>query len=209
MRILLGRTIRLWCAFLLVVCKKSFNLLRLPDWKWRTNPENFNHYIDIFSWLSSRDYLFAERGVMSALPIHGGDVLELGCGDGFNTKYFFSIKALNIVACDYDAQAIEKAKKEFSAPNIRYIQMDLTKDFPEGSYDNVISDATLQFFGDKLENVIRNVKKCLRTGGVFSGTVSQNEDLALQELLSVYFSSVQYFETELPSRKNLYFWASK
>ena len=200
------------CSCSLWFAKIFHKLLIYPEWNWRKNPQNFNHYIDLFQWLSNRDFAFAERGVMGAIQIQkGNEVLELACGDGFNAKYFFSTKAKRVVACDYDTNILAKARKKNAAKNVFYVQADITKNLPDGKFDNIICDATLNFFEvETTVQLIKRVKQSLKKGGVFSGSVMPKiyDPETLKKLLEQDFTNVTLFESEMPSRPNLYFWAS-
>ena len=87
------------------------------QWGYPPQPEHFDHNIDLFyQWLDTRNSLWVERGAFGGLALLGGKVLELSCGDGFNTRNFYSLRSKSIVACDFDPKAIETCRQKNSAP---------------------------------------------------------------------------------------------
>ena len=90
--------------------------------------------------------MFFERGVFNRLAIReDSEILELSCGDGFATKYFYSQKAKKVIAVDYDKRAIDRAKKINNSNNIEYLCMDVKENLPAGEFDNVIWDLVSPF----------------------------------------------------------------
>jgi SAM-dependent methyltransferase len=205
----------------------SHRRLMLVQWGLPPKPQYFDHHIDLFyQWIKTRDAMWLERGVFSALALNGGNVLELSCGDGFNARNFYSLRANKVLAVDIDPDAISLAIRKNSAPNIIYKRLDITSSLPCEHFDNVIWDfgfPLLEYFTEsEVDNIFKNIKKILCGVGVFSGyTLAQNvgvdlppegkvflnkEDL--QNFLLIYFDKVIVFETKSPNRLNLYFWAS-
>src|SRR5207302_883993 len=92
------------------------------QWGAPPNPEWFDHFLDQhYAWTKTRTPFPWERGLFNLLAIEeGADVLELCCGDGFNAHHFYSIRAGRVLAVDFDASAIEHAKRHFRARNVRY-----------------------------------------------------------------------------------------
>src|SRR5688572_24339430 len=72
------------------------------QWYLPPEPEYFDHDINLFyQWKETRNSLAWERGCFGGLALkNDGNVLELSCGDGFNTRNFYSLRAKNVVACD-------------------------------------------------------------------------------------------------------------
>ena len=54
----------------------------------------------------------------------GANVLELCCGDGFNSFHFYSIRAGKILAMDLDRDAIASARRNFAVDNIEFVAGD-------------------------------------------------------------------------------------
>jgi len=59
------------------------------------------------------------------------ECLEIGCGTGKNTEFLLK-KAKNIVAVDFSAGMLAKAKEKIRATNVHFIQADITGDWNFG-----------------------------------------------------------------------------
>jgi ubiquinone/menaquinone biosynthesis C-methylase UbiE len=201
--------------------------LRWVQWNLPPQPEHFDHSIDLYyQWPKTRISFWVERGVFGSLALKNlGDTLELACGDGFNSKYFYSLRSKNVTACDFDPKAIETAKSKNSAANIKYILSDIRIQMPEGKFDNIFWDAAIEHFTqDEIKKILNDIKIRLKEGGILSGYTNaekkdgqkslshheyefkNKEDLL--NFLKPYFKNVTVFETIFPTRHNLYFWAS-
>jgi SAM-dependent methyltransferase len=196
------------------------------------NPEYFDHFIEQhFMWRKDRHAVCWERGVMSSLAldvqstVEKPKVLELCCGDGFNTYHFYSIKASHITAVDFDESAIKFARKRNAAPNVSYQVVDIRKGVPGGSFNNVIWDAAIEHFTEQeTDDILVSLKGVLVSGGILSGYTLlekgfgklhlhqherefvSKEDLA--QVLLKHFRNVQVIQTTSPERENLYFFAT-
>ncbi len=201
---------------------------RLMDVQSRPpTPEFFDHHIDLFyQWQHTKNPLWLERGIFGGLALKGGDVLELACGDGFNTRNFYSLRSKSIIACDFDKKALRTAKKKNSADNIRFVEADIRTQMPAGKFQNVVWDAAIEHFTvEEIQSILKNIKSRLTSDGILSGyTLVEKEDgekhlhqheyefkdmADLHRLLQPHFKNVKIFETKYPSRHNLYFWASE
>jgi SAM-dependent methyltransferase len=207
--------------------KSAYHRLMLIQWGLPPQPEYFDHHIDLFyHWLTSRNPIWVERGVFSGLAFANkcGEVLELACGDGFNTRNFYSLRAKHIIACDYDPKAIKSAKRKNKAANIEYVLADIRTNMPEGKFDNIVWDAAIEHFTIwEIENILKNVKARSKENCILSGyTIVEKSDRTkslshheyefknktdLLNLLKPFFKNVTVFETIYPDRHNLYFWA--
>ena len=198
--------------------------LKAAQWAIAPTPTHFDHHIDLHhQWLRSRDPMWVERGVLSGLAMRGGRLLELSCGDGFNTRNFYSIRMDEVVACDIDRSAIATARRKNAAPNVDYRIADIRTQMPDGIYDNVVWDfgfPLLRYFSsDEVEQVFGQVRARLGARGVFSGyTIAQepgdgtlcfSDTERLRDFMARFFAHVTVFETRSHDRHNLYFWASQ
>lgn len=214
--------------FLRYMLKMSYRIQFKLQWSGENKPEYFDHYIDLY-FLWGEKYgncFFLERGIFSLLAMKKDcAVLELCCGDGFNAKYFYSYRAKEIIAIDYDKTAIAHARLNNHCKNIIWINEDIRTYMTDKSFDNIIWDAGLAYFSEKdIDFIMDNIKKRLKVDGIFSGsTIVKRPDLRkqikyhkyefeskedLMRFLNPYFKNVNVFETIYPERHNLYFWAS-
>lgn len=201
--------------------------------EWRlNNPEYFEHQMDLnWKWHETRSSYPMERGVFSAFALGNenpttGLTLDLCCGDGFYSYYFYSKRSAKVVGIDFDPQAIKFARKNYGqAGNIDFIVGDIRSDIPNGPFDNIVWDAAIEHFTElEIQNLVGRIKSVLKGDGILSGyTIVEpehggkhlhqheyefhnKEDLA--RFLSPHFKNVQVFSTVYPDRTNLYFYAS-
>lgn len=201
--------------------------------EWRVdNPEYFEHEMDLnWQWHETRSAYPMERGVFSSFALGNnlppiGQTLDLCCGTGFYSYYFYSKRSLKVIGIDFDFKAIEFAKKNYqNAKNIEFIVGDIRVDIPEGPFGNIIWDAAIEHFTEiEIKNLMGRIKTVLLPGGILSGyTIVEGadgekhlhqheyefhdkEDLA--RFLTPHFKNVQVFSTVYPDRVNLYFYAS-
>jgi SAM-dependent methyltransferase len=191
-------------------------------------PEYYNHKLDLYwMWPATRNSLWLERGVYSMLAIKpDSKMLEVCCGDGFNSYYFYSKKAASLTAVDFDPQAIKYARKHYNLPNVNFQVADIRSNVPEGDYDNVVWDGAIEHFTEsEIESVMPVLKTRLaKRQGILSGyTIVERPDGRksleqheyefkskedLLRFIAPHFKHAIVFETLFPERHNLYFWAS-
>lgn len=198
----------------------------LVEWGLPPYPEFFDHRIDLhYKWTADRNPLWLERGVFGGLAFPGdGDTLELSCGDGFNTKHFYSLRSRRVIACDIDPAVIRVARRQHAAPNVEYLVQDIRDGMPEGSFHNVVWDGTIEHLTRaEINAVLPMIGERIGKTGIHSGytIVEPHEEKALSHhatffkdkddlaaILKAHFRNVTVFETVYPSRHNLYWWAS-
>jgi hypothetical protein len=205
---------------------RAHSLQMLLEWDVLSHSDYFDHYLNLNGWHASRNPMWTERGCFNLLAMKAGDeVLEICCGDGFNSYHCYSQRAGRLVAVDENAAAIAHARKNHSAANIDYQICNILENIPGGAYDQVIwDDAIAVFSRDEIRQVSKAIKAKLKNSGVFSGCThivdprasnlypnfksffESKEDLA--SLFSADFENVKVFETIYPSRHNLYFFAA-
>ncbi len=197
--------------------------------EWTTdNPEHFDHNIDLYyKWRRDQQSFPMERGVWSSLALRGdGNTLDLCCGDGFYSFYFYSSKSKQITAIDFEPKAIQAGKQNFSLTKIKYVLGDIRKDIPAGPFDNIVWDAAIEHFTEnEIISLMTRIKTVLTPSGILSGyTIVEDhahnrkrlhqheyefhskEDLA--RFLTPYFKNVMVAQTTFEDRENLYFYAS-
>ena len=203
-------------------------------YEWRLMarpPEWFDHYIDLhWKWRVTRNATSWERGIFGLLAMRQGcRVLDLCCGTGFFTYYFYSGRAGAVVAMDYSAAAIRQARRNFQASNIDYRQGDIRTDLPDGPFDNAVLNAALEYFTpQEAEKLLDDIKGRLTPNGILSGNsivasragvahLDQKQEFfsrdELAALLKRHFANVTIINTTFidpgMNRTNLYFFASE
>ena len=104
-------------------------------------------------------------------------VLDVCCGDGINSRHFYSIKSSSVSAIDFDVEVIRWAKKSFKAPNVQYLVGDIRFDIPTGPFTNVVWDAAIEHFtGAEITSIMSRIKDVLSPCGTLSGyTIVERE----------------------------------
>ncbi|MGK5091294.1 class I SAM-dependent methyltransferase [Deltaproteobacteria bacterium TL4] len=207
--------------------RKTHAWQMLVEWGSPHPPEWFDHYLDLYyQWGASQIPIWVERGVWSLFSIRAdAEVMELCCGDGFNTYHFYSVRAKNLLAVDMDPQAIAHAKRYHASPNISFKLQDIRTLLPEKRFDNIIWDAAIEHFTEnEIQTIMGNIRHSLTPDGILSGytIIEKSEGVKqhslheyefkskndLARFLTPYFANVKVFESEYTSRHNLYFYAS-
>jgi len=220
------RFFKLLSAFSRSFAFKMHKLQFKYEWGTAPTPEWFDHYCDQFYLFRfTQNPLWVERSTFNLLAIkNDADVLELCCGDGYNTYHFYSIRAKSIISVDFDSTAIHHARKYNQAKNIQFKLCDIRTQIPEGQYDNILWDAGIAHFTEiEIDMIMRDIKNRLKETGILSGytivektegkSLSQHEyefksKEDLKRFLDPHFKNIKVFETIYPSRHNLYFWVS-
>jgi cyclopropane fatty-acyl-phospholipid synthase-like methyltransferase len=198
---------------------KSYKKLFWATWQISKNPEFFDHHIDLFyQWQKSKSSHWLERGVFGSLAIkRDGNILELACGDGFNSRNFYSYISKSVIAVDFDKNTIKTAKRKNKSENVKHLLADIRFEMPEGSFDNIVWDAAIEHFTEsEIDKIMKEIKE---KNGILSGhtiverqegkSLSQHEyefkNMAdLKRFFTPYFKNVTVFETIFPERHNLY-----
>ena len=152
-------------------------------------------------------YVFASRYVK------GADVLDIACGSGYGSSYLIGKGAKTVTGADFNEEAIEIARKNFSQAGLTFQAADaLTLPFADSAFDVVTSMGMI----DHLENpdiFLIGAGRVLRNRGYFICAIRNREaitpfpmkktvspfhkieysPLELSRLLSQYFSNVKVY----------------
>jgi SAM-dependent methyltransferase len=199
--------------------------------EWTTDhPTYFDHSINLYySWYRNQDSSFLNRGFFARNAISRnndfrGFTLDLCCGDGFFSHYFYSSVSTKLVAVDRDSLAITNARLNYGKNNITFKRLDILRDFPRDDYDSIIWDASIHYFDlDEIDYLLTLISNSLvvREGLLAGSTVtSQNNDTTkhhktsilssafLRDILEIHFKWVAILEREEEDRTSLYFLCS-
>ncbi|MGO9319774.1 MAG: class I SAM-dependent methyltransferase [Solirubrobacteraceae bacterium] len=190
----------------------------------RPSAEWFDHEIDVhWQWVARQRSMFLERGVLNTLAIRpGAQILELCCGDGFNSHRFYAERAAHVLAVDHNRAALAHARRFHARANVEYRSHDILQGIPEGPFDNIIWDSAMHHFTlSEVAVILASTHRSLSGGGVLSGytVIAPGQDYAyarlqfedpgpLADLLAGEFAHVAVLETPDTLRRNLYFFAS-
>ncbi len=99
------------------------------------------------------------------LALAGREVLEIGCGTGFNTQ-FLAERASSMVALDFSPGMLAKARERVSAAHVQFIEHDLRRPWPiaGGSADLIVAMLVLEHV-ERLEPFFTESARVLRPGG--------------------------------------------
>ena len=168
-------------AALVWLLKQHYKSAFRRQWVWRCSgdlPHFTDHRIKAF-FLAFGDLDLGPfsfyRGFYNSELIREGDrLLDIGCGDGFFTRRFFSPKCSQIDAVDIEDEAIEVARRHNAASNICYRKLDaVNESFPSSNYDIVVWDGALgHFCEDDTAKVLEKISISLNKDGVFGGSES-------------------------------------
>jgi SAM-dependent methyltransferase len=200
------------------------------DWLIPPEPEFQDQFLNQHYLMPEFKRTFwLEGAVFCGLGIKPGRrILELCCGMGWYTDYFYSPFASEIIAVDFDPRAIEMAQRFHQQPNIKFEVMDIREKFPTGPFDTVIWDGAIEHFTEKeIDGVMKNLKAVMTPDACLLGyTIAETASapqLPTHEthfsgiehvagILRPFFKNVRAFErihpTLSPPRHNLFFYAS-
>lgn len=104
--------------------------------------------------------------------VEGCLVLDLFCGDGFFSHYFYATIAGHIDAIDKSPQAIAHAQKWHSHPKINYLVQDVVlQDFPRPHYDVIVWFEAIEHLSQvDYEKAVGRIKSALGDTGVLIGS---------------------------------------
>ena len=133
-------------------------------------------------------------------------VVDIASGAGYGTNLIAS-KAKHVTGVDYSEDAIEYAKKLYSATNLKFIKGDaLDLPFEDNSVDVVVSLETIEHLTDP-EKFVKEVKRVLRPNGVFIVSTPNDDEYIegnefhlhefrlkdLKKLINKYFNNSKFY----------------
>ncbi len=164
---------------LLKLLKQHYDSMFKRQWQLGgEEPHFFSHHQGLFGFTygekAAGPYAYY-RGFFNSEVIRKGDrLLDIGCGDGFFTKRFFSEPCAHIDAIDIEPSAIEEAQSRNAAPNISYRLLDAVNEpFPAEKYDVIVWDGALGHFApETTHRMLEKIAAHLAPDGIFVGSES-------------------------------------
>lgn len=94
-------------------------------------------------------------------------ILDLGCGDGRDSKYFAQ-KGFDVMCVDFSKTGIDKVK-QYNIKNIKAVKKNIQDiSFSKNYFDVVYAHLSLHYFDDKTTNkIINKIYNILKPGGYF------------------------------------------
>ncbi|MDO4269968.1 MAG: class I SAM-dependent methyltransferase [Eubacteriales bacterium] len=108
------------------------------------------------------------QSLQALLPDFAGRrVLDLGCGYGWHCAYAAEHGAVAVTGLDLSEKMLEQARRNHSAPQIEYRRLAIEDaDFPDGSFDAVISSLAFHYV-EAFGEMVRKIARWLVPGGDF------------------------------------------
>lgn len=121
-----------------------------------------------------------------------GNLLDLGAGQGQDSRYFSKI-GYNVISTDICDEALklssENAKKEYL--DVKFTQLDIAEKLPfvDNSFDIVYSHLALHYFTEKkTKEIFDEIYRVLKPGGIVASLFNTIED---PELDSPQFKKIE------------------
>lgn len=142
-------------------------------WKIRNNSVMFDDFAteyDFAATLQGKNDFFTKN-----LSASKGAALDIGCGSGI-LAFELAKSYDNVVAVDLSEKLLDIARQKRPAPNIEYIQMDVSRLELDRQFDLIVSAATFHHL-KHLPSTLQSIKKLLNPHGkvVFFDNVSEVE----------------------------------
>lgn len=111
----------------------------------------------------------------NVISAHHGKLLDLGCGVGQYSKFFYD-KGFKVTSADISERALAYISEKYS--NIETIRIDMTEPLPfrDKSFDVVFANLSIHFFSESdTRALIAEVKRILKDDGIFIGSCNSSK----------------------------------
>jgi ubiquinone/menaquinone biosynthesis C-methylase UbiE len=106
----------------------------------------------------------------------GSPVLDLGCGDGQDTRFLTEL-GFPVIATDFSEKALEITRRR--APAAKTQNVDLTRGlpFPDASFGVIVASLSLHYFPwQQTTDILADVRRCLQPGGHLLARLNSTRD---------------------------------
>ncbi|MBR3878694.1 MAG: methyltransferase domain-containing protein [Clostridia bacterium] len=132
-------------------------------WVRHMRDDDLDHIED--AWVDKYD------GIISA---KSGKLLDLGCGVGQYSKYFYD-KGFSVTSADISERALAYLSSKYHG--IDTVRADMTKPLPfaDKSFDVVFANLSIHFFSEgDTRSLIAEIKRVLKDDGIFVGSCNSS-----------------------------------
>ncbi len=131
------------------------------------NQQAYNRWSETYDTVENKTRDLEAKALREMILGIDLDTLEIGCGTGKNTEWLV-IKSKYLVAADFSAEMLAKAKEKITAENVEFRQFDLRGDWKlsENQFDLITCSLALEHIED-IDFVFGQARKVLRADGVF------------------------------------------
>ncbi|MEG0002860.1 MAG: methyltransferase domain-containing protein [Comamonas sp.] len=101
--------------------------------------------------------------------VQGKKVLDIACGEGYGSHLLKQAGAKQVVGVDVSDEAVNRAKKSFSAPGVEFMATDaasVEREFPLEYFDVVVSCETIEHIQDPAR-YLQSLKNVAKKDAVF------------------------------------------
>lgn len=135
------------------------------------------------------------KALLERMPLNLMDtnarVLDIGCGTGIMTDLLMQQGFTRITLVDFSPGMLDQARKKFAAVDtIRYENVDVTKQMPDGTFDLVVSVMLFNTFQPKTTDIIFRKLFPHLTENAIVGILEDWEQPAYRKYFNVLFSGM-------------------
>lgn len=176
-------------------CRTMKEVHKIPD-MFKTVEESYDKMGEKYHEFRNNEKFIAQLEQFSELLPTSGRVLDAGCGAGKPTSEFLVKRGFNVTGVDISNKMIKLAKE--NVPEAIFFQKNiLTMDFPDQSFDGIISVYTLWHIPRvNHPTVIENFHRMLRKNGV----LVLNTGVYESEGMSNFFGEPMFWSTNHPEK---------
>ena len=127
----------------------------------------YNAWSETYDSVENKTRDLEARALRESISGENLEILEIGCGTGKNTE-FLQMKARKLIAADFSAEMIAKAKAKIMCETVEFRQLDLREewDFNENQIDLITSSLVLEHI-ENIDFVFSEARRVLHAGGLF------------------------------------------
>jgi SAM-dependent methyltransferase len=139
---------------------------------------------------------YIEAALEMAYKMDGNaDVLELGCGDGWDADDILQ-RVESYVGLDYSRELIKLARQRLPAADFRVVDVQ-NYDYPEQAYDVVFAfDLIIHIDKESLNLLMQKVARSLKVGGIFYISTKHGDQYKKEWVEDKYGRRLFYYYNE-------------